>query len=196
VPYGCYRREVFTRIGLYDERLVRNQDYELNARLRQAGGTIWYDPAICILYYNQSTLKGLLRQALVTGQWNPWMWYLAPYSFTWRHAAPGAFVGTLLGTLLLALFSPWLGQVAAGVTLVPYLLMTLSASLQQSRRYGRWMLALLPPVFWAYHVAYGLGALWGMCLLGIRLSPVQRASEPWPGAGTYRAWPLHADTSR
>jgi hypothetical protein len=196
VPYGCYRREVFARIGLYDERLVRNQDYELNARLRKAGGTIWRDPAIRILYYNQGTLKGLLRQAVVTGQWNPWMWYVAPYSFAWRHAAPAAFVGALLGVLLLALFTPSLGWPVAGVVFVPYLLATLTASVQQAARYGRWMLPLLPGVFWAYHVTYGLGALRGICLLAIRRTPVQRASEPWPGAGAYRAWPLHAKVER
>jgi hypothetical protein len=195
VPYGCYRREVFARIGLYDERLVRNQDYELNARLRKSGGSIWHDPAIRILYYNQRTLKGLLRQALVTGQWNPWMWYVAPYSFAWRHAVPGAFVGALLGTLLLALFAPWL-SLLAGVVLVPYLLITLTASLEQSSRYGWWMLPCLPPLFLAYHMAYGLGALWGICLLGMRCAPVQRTSEPWPGAGSYRAWPLPVNSTR
>ena len=46
VPYGCYSRQAFDRIGLYDERLVRNQDYELNCRLRRAGGRIWFNPAI------------------------------------------------------------------------------------------------------------------------------------------------------
>src|ERR1051325_4056678 len=77
VPFGCYRREVFNRIGLYDERLVRNQDYELNRRLIKYGGRIWYDPAIQIFYYNRSTLWGLYEQAFRTGQWNPWMWFVA-----------------------------------------------------------------------------------------------------------------------
>jgi hypothetical protein len=196
VPYGCYRSEVFPRIGLYDERLVRNQDYELNARLRKAGGAIWRDPAIRIMYYNQRTLKRLLRQALVTGQWNPWMWYVAPYSFRWRHAAPAVFVAALFGALWLACFAPLLGQFALGGMLVPYLSMALAASLQQSKRYGGWMFPWLPIVFCAYHIAYGLGELWGICMLTIRLAPVQRVSEPWPGAGAYRAWPLQANADR
>jgi glycosyltransferase involved in cell wall biosynthesis len=193
VPYGCYRREVFSRIGLYDERLVRNQDYELNARLRKAGGSIWRDPAIRIAYFNQRTLTGLLRQALVTGQWNPWMWYVAPYSFRWRHAAPAVFVGAVLGALLLTFFVPLLGQLALGGMLVPYFSIALVASFQQSRRHGGWMFPCLPMVFWAYHAAYGLGALWGICMLSMRLAPVQHLSEPWPGAGAYRAWPLQAN---
>jgi glycosyltransferase involved in cell wall biosynthesis len=195
VPFGCYRREVFGRIGLYDERLVRNQDYELNARLRRAGGHIWREPEIRILYYNQGTVKGLLRQALVNGQWNSWMWYVAPYSFAWRHAAPVAFVGALIGALLFSIFAPLPGKLALGVLLVPYVLIALGASFHQSRRYGRWMFPWLPPLFLGYHVAYGLGALWGICRLGLRLAPVQRLAEPWPGAGAYRAWPLHANTN-
>jgi glycosyltransferase involved in cell wall biosynthesis len=196
VPYGCYRREVFSRIGLYDERLVRNQDYELNARLRKAGGSIWRDPAMRIIYYNQRTLGGLFRQALVTGQWNPWMWYVAPYSFRWRHAVPAVFVAALLGALLLACLAPVLGQLAVGGVLTPYLSMALAASVQQSKRYGGWMFPLLPVVFCSYHVAYGLGALLGICMLVMRLAPVQHLSEPWPGAGAYRAWPLQANADR
>lgn len=196
VPFGCYRREVFERIGLYDQRLVRNQDYELNARLRRAGGSIWHDPEIRIRYYNQGTLKGLLRQALVNGLWNPWMWYVAPYSFAWRHAAPAAFVSTLLGVVLLSFFAPLLGRLALGVVLVPYFAAGIVASFQQSRRYGRWMFPCLPLLFWVYHLAYGLGGLWGICLLGVRRAPVQGMREPWPGAGAYRAWPLHANANR
>jgi glycosyltransferase involved in cell wall biosynthesis len=196
VPYGCYRREVFSRIGLYDERLVRNQDYELNARLRKAGGSIWRDPAIRIVYYNQSTLKGLLRQALVTGEWNPWMWYVAPYSFRWRHATPAGFVAAVLGVLLITTFAPLLGPLMLTGLLAPYFSVAVVASLQQSRRYGGWMLPWLPIVFGAYHVAYGLGTLWGIGMLAMYLAPVQRLSEPWPGAGAYRAWPLQASVDR
>jgi glycosyltransferase involved in cell wall biosynthesis len=193
VPFGCYRRDVFERIGLYDERLVRNQDYELNARLRMAGGSIWHDPGIHVRYYNQGTLNGLLRQALVTGQWNPWMWYVAPYSFAWRHAAPAAFVSGLLGSVLLLLVTPLLGWLTLGAALVPYFAAGVVASFQQSRRYGRWMFACLPILFFVYHIAYGLGEVWGVCLLSVRRAPVQRISEPWRGAGAYRAWPLHAN---
>jgi glycosyltransferase involved in cell wall biosynthesis len=193
VPYGCYRREVFARIGLYDERLVRNQDYELNARLRKAGGSIWRDPSIRIRYYNQRTLKGLFRQAWVTGQWNPWTWYVAPYSFAWRHAAPAAFVATVLGVCLLAGVSPGLGQLALAVALGPYLVAAVVASLQQSRRYGWRIFPCLPLLFFSYHAVYGLGALWGVGRLAIRRAPVQHATEPWPGAGAYRAWPLQAN---
>ncbi len=189
VVYGCYRRQVFTRIGLYDERLVRNQDYELNRRLLKAGGSIWRNPAIQVRYYNQGSLRGLLKQALVTGQWNPWMWYVAPYSFTWRHAIPSAFILALLGACLLYLAAPLLSVALLASILVPYGTLAFLSALQQARRYRIWMLAVLPFLFFAYHFAYGLGGIWGIFLLAIKRAPVQLASEPWPGAGCYRAWP-------
>jgi glycosyltransferase involved in cell wall biosynthesis len=196
VPYGCYRRDIFDRIGLYDERLVRNQDYELNARLRTAGGSIWHDPEIRVLYYNQRTLGKLLRQAFVTGQWNPWTWYVAPYSFAWRHAVPVGFLIALLVGLFLSVFRGPAGQLALGVMLAPYAGVAVFASLQQSRRHGRWMIACLPLLFCAYHFVYGLGGLWGICQLGLRRAPVQHVPEPWPGAGAYRAWPHPANAGR
>jgi len=190
VPYGCFRREVFEHIGLYDERLVRNQDYELNRRLLRAGGCIWYNPTIQIKYYNQSTLKGLLHQAFITGQWNPWMWYTAPYSFAWRHAVPFVFVGVLLSTFGLLFIAPHIALFLFKVIFVSYFGLALSASFKQSIHYGIWMFVFLPFLFFAYHLAYGLGSLWALCLLFIKRAPVQIIPEPWPGAGSYRVWPL------
>ena len=189
VVYGCYKREVFDRIGLYDERLVRNQDYELNRRLLKSNGSIWRNPAIQVRYYNQGSLTGLLRQSWVTGQWNPWMWYIAPYSFAWRHAVPLAFVVALLSAVLFFFASPLLGLFALTLILLPYFVLACLSSLQQSLRHGIWMLPVLPLLFFAYHVAYGAGGLWGVFRLCIRQSPVQAAVEPWQGAGSPRAWP-------
>ena len=183
VPYGCYRREVFDCIGLYDERLVRNQDYELNRRLLRNKGSIWYNPAIQIQYYNQGTLIGLLRQAAFTGQWNPWMWYVAPYSFTWRHAVPLGFVGALLTAFLLLFIVPELAALTLKVLLGSYFVLAVGASFQQSITHATWMFPCLPFLFWIYHLAYGLGALWGICLLFLKRAPVQLVSEPWPGGG-------------
>lgn len=189
VVYGCYKREVFARIGLYDERLVRNQDYELNRRLVKAGGSIWRNPSIQVRYYNQGNVKGLLQQAFVTGRWNPWMWYVAPYSFAWRHAIPLVFVLALLSGFLLSFIAPPLGRFALMSILIPYFVLALLSSVQQSVRYGIWMPLFLPFLFLAYHMAYGVGGLLGIFRLCIKQAPVQLVPEPWPGAGSQRAWP-------
>ncbi len=189
VVFGCYRREVFERIGLYDERLVRNQDYELNRRLRRAGGRIWFDPKIRARYFNQSSFAGLLRQAYGTGQWNPWMWFIAPYALAWRHAIPMGFVAALAAAVLIALFAPGVGLLLAALLLIPYFAVAIAASVQQSLRYGFALLPILPAAFFLYHAAYGLGGLVGVCRLAIGQAPVQLAREPWPGAALAGTWP-------
>jgi glycosyltransferase involved in cell wall biosynthesis len=178
VPFGCFRRDVFDRIGFYDERLIRNQDYELNRRLANKGGRIWLNPAIQIRYYNQSSLSGLLRQAFATGKWNVWMWFVAPYSFAWRHVVPLGFVVALLTTLPISIGSQSLALGALGLMLLASV-----ASFQQAMRHGIWMLPFLPFLFFTYHVAYGLGGIQGLILLSLKRSPVQLNSQPWASAG-------------
>jgi hypothetical protein len=188
VPYGCMPMNVFERAGLYDERLVRNQDYELNCRIRRLGGVVWMNPAIVIKYYNQATLSGLMRQAITTSAWNTWMWHLAPYSFTLRHAIPGVFAATLIISVI-ASFVSVLAPVLLGAILLPYATLAIAASLQQARKISWWLAFPLPVCFLSYHVMYGLGTLWGMLRLLVHSSPVQHQSEPWSGAGRTSALP-------
>jgi len=188
VPYGCYRREVFHHLGFFDERLVRNQDYEFNRRIVRGGGKIWRHPGIHVHYYNQGSLRDLFRQAFITGCWNPWMWYLAPYAVSLRHCIPAVFVLGILGTSIYALFST-LGLVSFFIVMGSYFLFVLKAAIDQSRQYGWWQLPVLPFLFLTYHVSYGLGILKGWLQLMLRKSPVQTIKEPWMGAGRFRAWP-------
>jgi glycosyltransferase involved in cell wall biosynthesis len=188
VPFGCYRRQVFEQVGWFDERLVRNQDYEFNRRLANAGGRIWLNPQINAVYYNQADLIGLLRQALNTGEWNVYMWYLAPYSFARRHAIPLAFVSTLILMASCSFVWPRAAFIVLAAILSAYFILALKASGEQSKRYGKRLFPFLPFAFWLYHVAYGLGELRGIVRLVIGRAPVQSEPEPWKGAGSFRAW--------
>jgi len=189
VAYGCYKRDIFDRIGYFDERLVRNQDFEFNKRILQSGGSIWCNPIIYAEYFNQATLIGLYMQALNTGQWNPWMWYLAPYSFAFRHTIPGVFVlGLIFSFLISVLFTS--GWIFLALILVPYFLLAVVASIQQSSRYSWNLFPFLPFLFLGYHLSYGTGILIGCIKLMLGKAPVLKTKEPWPGAGKFRAWPL------
>jgi glycosyltransferase involved in cell wall biosynthesis len=189
VVYGCYKRAMFDRIGLLDERLVRNHDYEINRRLIKAGGKIWQDPTIKSYYYNQSTIRGLLLQAWSNGKWNPWMWYLAPYSFAPRHTIPGNFVFSLIFSFIIAAFFSW-GWIIPVMILVPYLALAFISSYQQSLKYSWYLFPILPFMFFVYHISYGMGILWGCVNLLFGKAPVQKNAEPWPGAGRKRAWDI------
>jgi len=190
VPFGFFRREVFDRVGLFDERLVRTQDYEFNRRIRAAGGVIYLDPLIQSDYFNLPTLEQFLRKQFhLQGQYNAYMWYLAPYAFEPRHAVSGCFalfvlLGAALAALVPALLAPYAGVLAL------YGCLALAAGIQQAIKYRDVRHALfLPPCFPLFHLFHGAGVLVGLLKLLTGTSPVQRTREPWPGAGRFRAWP-------
>src|SRR4030043_1565159 len=59
VPFGAFHRELINQIGMFDETLLTNEDYEFNARLRQHGGKVWLDPSVHSIYYARPTLREL-----------------------------------------------------------------------------------------------------------------------------------------
>ena len=189
VAYALFKREVFDRVGLLDERLVRAQDYEFNQRIRAAGMTIWLNPAIQCSYHNMAELGAFYRkQILLEAPYNAYMWYLAPYSFAPRHAITGVFAVGVLGGLALSPLTPWIAWPFAGVMSLYGVLAVLSA-VQQAARYRRMLHAIvLPLCFFGFHFLHGLGVLGGIIRLATRTAPVQLIPEPWPGAGRRRAW--------
>jgi glycosyltransferase involved in cell wall biosynthesis len=91
VPYGCFKRDLFQRIGFFDERLLRAQDYEMNRRISASGGTVWMNPAIRVQYFQQPDLPSFIRKQVVhEAPYNAYLWYLAPYAFAPRHAITGS----------------------------------------------------------------------------------------------------------
>jgi glycosyltransferase involved in cell wall biosynthesis len=118
VYLGCYPREILARYGLYDTRLTRNQDIELNARIRKGlclnsefriqnsepgPGGIYLTPRIKSLYHCRSTLSGLWKQNFANGQWVVYTKYIAPYALSLRHFIPLLFVSSLLILSVLSL---------------------------------------------------------------------------------------------
>lgn len=162
VAYGAYRREVFRRIGLFDERLVRNQDIEFNSRLQRAGGKIYMVPEILSYYYCRPGLRGLWKQSFQNGQWNIYTVALTGWSLSWRHFVPLSFVTGLLGSGFLSLKFAIFGWLFGAIS-TAYLVSAAIASLTESRqRRVRGVRALLPLVFLVLHLSYGLGSLWGI----------------------------------
>lgn len=100
VPYGSYKRELFEKIGYFDESLLANEDYEFNTRIRQSGGRIWLDPAIQCTYFARATFATLAKQYWGYGFWKAQMLKRYPETLRWRQALPPAFV---LGLVVLAL---------------------------------------------------------------------------------------------
>ena len=177
VPLGAFRKSLFEKIGYYREDLVRNQDYELNARIRKAGGRIYLSKRIDIAYYNVPDLARLMRQAYGNGTWMAHAWLRTPGSFSLRHGAPLAFVSCLLGCLLLSSFSEFFRTLLLGMVAM-YLLCVLAASVQISLRHGVVFLVVLPVLFVSYHLCYGAATLIGFMRYPFARKVIEREVSP------------------
>jgi glycosyltransferase involved in cell wall biosynthesis len=179
VYMGAYRREVFDRIGLFDEELVRNQDDELNFRLIQAGGKIWLDPNIRSTYFSRSTLRGLWKQYFEYGFWKVRVIQKHRRPASLRHLVPGAFVLSLASSLVLS----WLvgSPLFLFTVLLPYLFTSLFVTFWIAAREGWRYAPLLPLAFATMHLAYGFGFLAGLARFGFaktRSEGAKRAKNP------------------
>ena len=109
VPFGCYKREVFDRIGLFDEALVRNQDDELNHRLIKRGGRILLVPEIVAFYTAKESLGKLWLMYYQYGYYKPLAVRKIGAVMTARQLVPSVFVMSLVLTASLA---PWSNMMA------------------------------------------------------------------------------------
>jgi glycosyltransferase involved in cell wall biosynthesis len=177
VTYGCWRREAFEKFGFFDEELVRNQDDEHNLRITRAGGHIYQSPSIRSWYQPRSSLIALFRQYSQYGYWKVRVIRKHRIPASLRHLVPGAFVGTVLLLMPLAIFMPWARWILVAL-LAAYGLANLAASLDAARRGGVRCLPLLPVVVICYQIGYGWGFLRGlMDFVLFRRAPVQSATR-------------------
>ncbi|MDI9502153.1 MAG: glycosyltransferase family 2 protein [Bacillota bacterium] len=159
VPFGAFPRELFDRIGYYDERLTRNQDNELNFRIRKNGGKILLSPDIRFQYFGRDTVHSLLKMARQNGYWNVITMQLMPGSMGIRHFIPLLFVVSLLVLPVLGFVHPlfhWL-LLAEGVA---YMALNALFSARAAESAGEFffLLALFP----LFHINYGAGSLRGV----------------------------------
>lgn len=161
VYMGIFRRDVFDRVGIFDEEMTRNQDIELNGRIRQAGGRIILSPRIRSVYHCRDSLRALWKQNYANGIWLFPTITKTPQALSVRHYIPLAFVASLLlsGIAALRLHA---GRILFAVIAGSYVVATGGASISASARHGRRFLVSLPLVFVTLHVSYGLGSLVGL----------------------------------
>ena len=157
LAFGVYRKDVFHRIGLFDERFVRNQDDELNFRLVLAGGRILLLPSVRIRYFVRDSLRLLWRQYFQYGYWK-WRVFRKHGRFaSWRQLAPSTLVLSI-ALLAVASLAGRAGQIALAASLFLYLMAVGLAGAWLARR-GRapWMHTAAAIV--TLHISYGIGLL-------------------------------------
>jgi succinoglycan biosynthesis protein ExoA len=157
VYLGAFRRAALERVGGYDETLLANEDYELNWRIRETGGVVWFDPELRVQYTPRASLRAFARQYFEYGRWKREMLRRHPRSLRLRQVAPPVTVlanaiGLVAGSLVDRRF-----------LLVPaaYLVATVGASVAAGRAHGVAVTMRLPVVFATMHHAWGAGFLVG-----------------------------------
>ena len=155
VYLGAFRRSVFDRIGGYDQRFLRNQDYELNHRIRLAGGLVWFDPEIAVAYRPRSSLGALARQYFGYGRWKRFFARSHDWSLRPRQWAPPLLVLGLLSSLVGSIWWTWLL-----VLPLLYVLELVAIGLASLPRIGAPAL-FLPVAIGVMHISWGVGFLLG-----------------------------------
>ena len=162
LPYCAYPKELFNKIGLMDEELIRDQDEEFNYRILKLGGRIFYTPKIISHLQIRPSLKKFWRQYFQYGYFKVRVTQKVGIIFTWRQLVPAIFVSSLMFTGVMSFFNEfflWLFIFIIGLYTIVNFSFSLIISIKKKE------LKLLPPLvvsFITLHFSYGLGYLKGI----------------------------------
>ncbi len=163
VYMGAWRRSTFRQVGGMDEEMVRNQDDELNYRIRANGGKVLLSPKIKSVYTTRSSLKDLWRQYYQYGFWKVRVLQKHPRQMQFRQFLPAGFILTLLASFLLTLLTPygWLSLASlSGTYLVANAAASILTAIKQKASLGKGLLIFLANT--TMHISYGIGFLVGL----------------------------------
>jgi len=168
VPFGCFRRDLFKRIGEFDEDLPRNEDFDLNQRIRKAGGRILLNPEIFSSYYARRNLRDYWKHNFDNGYRVTLPWGINKLRAGVRHLVPLFCLLTLAGLGAAAIFASELVFLWFLLVIV-YCLSLVVFSVQVSLYHREpAFLFLMPVTFAALHIGYGLGSLRGLLAAVLR----------------------------
>ena len=172
VYLGTFRREAIEGVGGYDERYLRGEDWEMNHRIREAGGLIWFQPELRVTYRPRTTIRELACQYFLYGRWRRAVGRHHAGTTNLRYLAPPAalialLIGTLAGLAGVASLADrtgtwWQWLLTAGLVvplayLIGVLVVTAKAG-TDGRLSGR-ALIWLPAVLATMHLCWGAGFL-------------------------------------
>ena len=162
VPFGSFRRALIEKIGLFDESLLTNEDYEFNARVRRSGGRIWLDPSIRSIYFARPTFMELIRQYWRYGFWKWRMLRRYPGTLRWRQALPPLFVSSMIVLILLSMFIPFARILFIAEFLIYFSIIVVAGSYSALQQHRAYLILGLPLAILAMHISWGSGFLWSL----------------------------------
>lgn len=162
VPFGAFRRDLIDRVGYFNETLLTNEDYEFNARIRQANGQVWLDPEIRSIYFARSSWSSLVRQYWRYGFWKGRMLLRYPHTLRWRQALPPFFVFSLITLALLSIGSPLARVLLVAETGLYCISLFIVGSLLAIKKQDLGMLGGVPLAIGSMHITWGAALLWSL----------------------------------
>jgi len=158
--HAAYRREVFEKVGLFNEELLRTEDNEFHYRIRKAGYRLCYDPTIVSYQYARSDFKRMIKQKYGNGYWIGKTLKKCPGCISIYHLVPFAFVMAIILTSILALLGIWqLGALMWGLYSVFAIGNTVISGIK-NKFYVQSI--LMPIMFLTLHILYGVGTVKGV----------------------------------
>ena len=161
VPFGCFKKEIFNKIGYFNEFLDRDQDIELNKRIRKNGGKIFLIPNISSTYFARENYSALALNNFSTGMWNILTIYVTKRigSISLRHLIPLFFIISLILPAFFFYKIPELIIISI-LSIISYISLILSVSFIILDKTTT--LLHLIKAFTVLHFSYGIGSLVGL----------------------------------
>jgi cellulose synthase/poly-beta-1,6-N-acetylglucosamine synthase-like glycosyltransferase len=159
VPFGAFRRSLLDEVGMFDETLLTNEDYEFNTRIRLNGGKIWLNPEIHSVYFARETFGKLARQYFRYGFWKWRMLKRYPDTVRWRQALPPIFVLSLIVLATTALFWPLAGRLLGLEILTYFAVLVLGTGPLAVKHRKPYFLVSVPLAIAVMHLCWGSGFL-------------------------------------
>lgn len=161
VPFGIYDKNLLKKIGGYDERLVRNQDIELNKRILSGGGKIFLVPDTYFVYYSRENLKDFMKNNYLNGLWNILTCkYTKKFTcLSFRHFIPLAFLLSIILPAILSIFY-WKFAIISLIIFLIYLFVIIIVSIKIYDNDTNLINLIMS--FIALHFSYGLGSFMGI----------------------------------
>lgn len=162
VPFGCFRREIFEKIGLFNVDLVRNQDDEFNGRILKNGGKIYLVPEIVIVYYARENVGKLNKMFYQYGLFKPLVNKNLGSPTTLRQFFPLLFVVWLLMACILSFINKPFLIINISILALYFSLSLFFSSVEALKQKNIKFVFLLPYLFFTIHFSYGYGYLIGI----------------------------------
>lgn len=168
---GMYKREVYDKVGLYNELLPRSEDNDMTYRIRKAGVKLCYDPDIVFYQHTRSSLSKMLKQKFLNGYWIGKTMGISPKCFSLFHFVPFAFILGIIFTTVLACFSlPLLAYLMWGA----YILLIVAMTAVEIVKKPTITNLALPLIFFLLHLSYGIGTFLGLIVMPFWVCKIKR----------------------